>query len=144
MRINWVFARFRRELHMSLAVHTARLGYPGNDRLDVTRETGDRAFAPSWDIIMAAKRQHIDWPQYVELYTQEMRASYRGNRPTWDLLLGAPRVVLLCACPDPATCHRMVLGRILAKLGARFYGEITEWDVTVEEPLFGRMTDANL
>jgi hypothetical protein len=31
-----------------------------------------------------------------------------------------------------------VLARILTRLGARYYGEITEWDATVEAPIFSR------
>lgn len=122
----------------ALAVHTAQFGYPGGDRLDITRKSGDHTFAPTWGLINAAKRGDVNWPKYVEEYTQQMRDSYRRNRPLWDLLLEAPRVVLVCYCPDPAYCHRTVLGKILAKLGAHFYGEIDTWDDTIEEPLFSR------
>jgi uncharacterized protein YeaO (DUF488 family) len=121
---------------MTLQVHTARIDYPGPDRLDITAKSGDGTFAPTWDIIVAAKRGDLSWPDYVERYTQLMRQSYRSNREVWDLVLASPRVVLVCYCKDPAHCHRTVLARILTRLGARYYGEITEWDETVEEPLF--------
>jgi uncharacterized protein YeaO (DUF488 family) len=87
---------------------------------------------------MAAKKGALSWPEYVERYTQIMRRSYRDNRPVWDMLLQAPRVVLVCYCTDPATCHRTVLARILVRLGASYYGEIEEWDATVEAPCFAR------
>jgi len=126
---------------MTLSVHTARIDYPGPSRLDVTRKSGATAFAPSWGIIMAAKRGHLSWPEYVDAYTAEMRQSYRENRPAWDALLGGKRVVLCCVCKDPSRCHRTVLAKILTKLGAKNYGEITEWDSTVEEPLFAGRED---
>lgn len=123
---------------MTLQVHTARIDYPGPGRLDITRRSGNAAFAPSWDIVMAAKRGLLLWPDYVDEYTAQMRRSYRERRAEWALL-GGQRVVLCCFCVDPAQCHRTVLGRILGEtkaFDAKFFGEITEWDETVEEPLF--------
>jgi hypothetical protein len=109
-----------------LAVHTAHISYPGPDRLDVSRGV----FAP-WagsHVVLASD----------DVYVQEMRTLYRRDRGQFDALLEAPRVVLVCHCRRPDLCHRTVLARILTRLGARYYGEITEWDATVEEPLFAR------
>ena len=123
---------------MTLNVFTARIDYPGPHRLDITRKSGNTAFAPSWDIVLAAKRGLLPWPDYVDEYTAQMRRSYRERRAEWEALLGGQRVVLVCFCKDPAMCHRTILARILTRLGARYYGEITEWDSTVEQPLFAR------
>lgn len=119
---------------MTLAVYTARITYAGLDRLDITRKSGEAglSFAPSWAILrpmIALRRAGGDelaaWPQYVEDYTAEMRASYRDRRAAWDWLLARPEVTLVCYCTDPAHCHRIVLAGILAKLGATVCGERT-------------------
>lgn len=52
-----------------------------------------------------------------------MRSSYRANRAAWDALLQRERVTLCCYCTDPARCHRVVLARILVRLGATYEGE---------------------
>lgn len=109
-----------------LSVHTAHISYPGPDRLDVSQGV----FAPlaGSHVVLASD----------EVYLQEMRQLYRRDRGQFEALLQAPRVVLCCYCTDPATCHRTVLARILVRLGARHYGEIEEWDATVDPPCFSR------
>jgi hypothetical protein len=122
---------------MILAVYTAHSSYPGPDRLDISPASGCYQFAP-------IGLCHDSWPEYVERYTESMRNSYRTNRPFWDLVLASKRIVLTCHCQDPSVCHRAVLAKILWQVGAKtkrpvsLYGEITEWDSTVEEPLFLR------
>jgi len=120
---------------MTLAVYTAIIGYPGEGRLDISLKTGDKAFAPSRDIARQV-REGLDWKGYVEAYTQHMRLSYKSNRSIWDLVLASPRVVLCCYCPDPNRCHRTLLAKIFVRLGAKSHGEITEWDDTIEPPVF--------
>jgi hypothetical protein len=94
----------------------------------------------------------IAWGALWQDYAAEMRASYgivpgsdawatipadaqhdihaalaRGIEPNpaaWDALLAMPRVALVCSCADASLCHRVVLARILEKLGARYDGEI--------------------
>lgn len=113
-------------------IYTARVTYAGPDRLDITRKSAEAGlpFAPSWAILrpmIALRRAGGDelaaWPQYVDDYTAEMRASYRDRRAAWDWLLARPEVTLVCYCTDPAHCHRTVLAGILAKLGATVCGE---------------------
>lgn len=118
----------------SLHVRTSRISYAGSDRLDVTRKGADDvglAFAPSWKllgpVLQARAAGELDddaWRAYVDAYTDEMRASYRTNRASWDWLLARERVVLVCYCTDADRCHRRVLARILAKLGAVDEGEV--------------------
>lgn len=120
---------------MTLAIYTARISYPGPDRLDVTRKTAGPdglPFAPSWKILgpmlKARKRENgpagaLLWPEYVVDYTTEMRRSYREHRAAWDALLARAEVTLVCYCNDPAHCHRTLLAGILGKLGATVHGE---------------------
>jgi len=118
---------------MTLIVHTAHITYAGYDRIDITRKSGVSPgieFAPSWRLlspILAARRRGESleplWPAYVEQYTAEMRASYRGRYPAWSWLLEQHEITLVCYCTDAARCHRTVLAEILAKLGGEIRGE---------------------
>lgn len=120
-------------------IYTARIAYRGDDRLDITRKSAGPdgiAFAPSWKLLgpVLAARRHGDpieplWPAYVEGYTAEMRASYRGNFPAWGrlldfLLLKAGEVTFCCYCTDARYCHRTVLAEIMRSgFGATVCGE---------------------
>lgn len=72
----------------------------------------------------ASTMENEAWAAYVPAYTNEMRASYRANRPSWEILLARRRVVLVCYCVDPARCHRTLLADILDKRGADVRGEL--------------------
>ena len=126
-------------------IYTARVSYSGSDRLDITRKSAGPdglPFAPSWRILkpmlrlrraaalsesrsqgISAAATAYAWPQYVEDYTAEMRASYRDHRAAWDRILARDEVTLVCYCVDPLRCHRTLLAEILAKLGAVPRGE---------------------
>ncbi len=118
---------------MTAIIHTARVSYRGDDRLDVTRKSAGPEglpFAPSWSILspMLALRKTggelaAAWPKYVADYTAEMRRCYREQRPAWDAVLARTEVTLVCYCTFPEHCHRTVLAEILAKLGAANHGE---------------------
>lgn len=129
-----------------MKVFTSRMGYQGDDWLDVTAlgnkrriqkgEVGGHrgigaAFAPSRTILMPAldlRRQNSltdeKWRAYVDAYTAEMRESYVQQRAAWETLLSWSTVTALCFCIDPDRCHRLVLARdILTRLGAKYEGE---------------------
>lgn len=132
----------------ALVVRTARMGYRGDDWIDVSLQ-GNRtriakgesgghrgigmAFAPSPGLLFpylrlrqgGHERPH-HWDEYVRSYTEEMRASYVAQREAWDALLATPEATLLCFCTDASRCHRTVLAGILAKLGARIPAEGAE------------------
>jgi uncharacterized protein YeaO (DUF488 family) len=115
-----------------LKVWTARLSTRDPDAVNTTRKSGNTAFAPSWKLvgplveIKKAGRPVTDdeWKTYAAGYLAEMTESYRRNRATWDSLLARERVVLTCYCPDPNRCHRRILAKILAHLGAVDCGEL--------------------
>lgn len=126
---------------MTLHVFTARIEHRDPDALDITRMTGNPAFAPSWAILkpaLAGMRagDAAAWDAYVPAYLAEMRESYRRDRAEWDALLARERVVLCCYCVDSTRCHRTVLGRtVLTTLGAFFLGELET--VKAQTALFG-------
>lgn len=144
----WVFSNDSKvETVHRLQVSTSRIGYVGQEGLNVTRGSGTefgKLFAPSWSILRPAleglkKAQHLrnqgleleahqladqTWEPYRNLYIEEMRESYKKNKDSWKRLLGMHKVALLCYCMNSETCHRTVLANILVKCGARYVGEI--------------------
>ncbi len=145
----WVFSDAPiNDVENKLQVLTSRIDYIGPDGLNVTRKSGTslgKTFAPSWSILRPAleglehaktlrsrglymEAQQIEdqtWELYSNLYTQEMRESYKNNQVEWKQLLGMRRVVLLCYCKDANICHRSVLANILIKCGAVYNGEVS-------------------
>ena len=107
-----------------MIVRTARMNYRGPDRLDITvkgEAPVGRAFAPTWPMVIAAKKARKDgtedayWPEYVAAYYERMRVSYRRWRGQWSTVLGMEQVTLVCFCPDSPEkrCHRFLLVKIL-------------------------------
>ena len=100
--------------------------------IDTTIGSGEQAFAPTWDMVMAHKRQEISDEQYTDAYLNLMRCSYITERPAWDrLLLTQHPIAIGCYCNNlPGTfCHRHLLRDILEKICRsrnipfHFYGE---------------------
>lgn len=103
----------------TLAIYTARIDYPGDDRLDVTRK-GESVFGPSWELLTPfLERRRLrplgegDWAEYAAKYTVEMRRSYHEHRAWWDDLLERSEVTLCCYCTNPERCHRTVLAELV-------------------------------
>ena len=94
-------------------------GYPG---LDITVKSGDKVFAPTWDLVMGYKKGRISEAEYRKQYIELMRASYRKNKARWLEVLAMPEVTLCCYCPWPdgkqqPFCHRFILAELLAAVG---------------------------
>jgi hypothetical protein len=133
----------------ALQIHTARLTYGGDDRLDVTRQFAERerrvgrvspgeAFAPPRWLLNVAKGFSQRLPRgvvappddevgaelwYFERYREAMRETYRTQRGQWDALLARETVTLVCFCESAEHCHRGVLAAILVACGATNLGE---------------------
>jgi uncharacterized protein YeaO (DUF488 family) len=97
-------------------IYTARIGHKG---LDITVKSGDKTFAPSWNIVMDLKNGNITWEQYKEKYTQMMRKSYKQNTKRWLELINKDELTLICYCTDPNRCHRTLLADMLVKVAKR-------------------------
>lgn len=116
-----------------MEVWTARISTKDPDRFDITRKSGDPVFAPSWallgPLIQSRREGHHqsdpEWKQYAATYLKEMAKSRRLNPAAWEALLARQRVVLVCYCSvNPKRCHRRILARILASMGAVDRGEL--------------------
>lgn len=77
--------------------------------LDSTTKTGDKVFAPGWDIVLGIKDGSITEEQYRLAYTDRMRQSYRTNKEHWLSVLKQPSVVIGCYCKAHTFCHRYLL-----------------------------------
>jgi uncharacterized protein YeaO (DUF488 family) len=110
-----------------MKIYTSRIGTEG---LDITVKSGDKVFAPSWEIVLGLKDGKITWQQYVERYTKLMRKSYKNNTKRWMEVINQDKVILLCYCANPDRCHRSLLKDMLIKVAefngieAEYLGEI--------------------
>lgn len=94
---------------------------------DTTVKSGDRAFAPTWDMVMGHKEGRVSDDEYIRRYVDMMRRSYRENGGRWKALLGQQEAYLACYCrPGARFCHRYILAEILERLGAQIVGEVVE------------------
>ena len=91
--------------------------------LDITVKSGDKAFAPTWKMVMGYKEGTLSLEDYTEEYYRLMRESYRRNRQRWDEIIGMDEVILACYCRAGDFCHRYLLKDMLVKLGAEYRGE---------------------
>jgi hypothetical protein len=99
---------------MQVRLCEARVGEPGALDVTVKSATGwARAFAPSWDMVWAVKRDPANQPWYRYHYDRILdqvpldtwRALYRQGRAQGGALK------LACYCRHGAFCHRQLLIR---------------------------------
>ena len=96
-------------------LYTAQFRYPGKDRKDITVKSGDKSFAPTWDMVMGVKEGRITEQQYAEMYLALLTSRYETSnnmveaccRVVEDAIAGD--VTLVCYCPSGAFCHRHLL-----------------------------------
>ena len=107
-----------------LEIYTSRIKYSGENKLDITIGTGDKVFAPSWEIVIGHKRGKITDKQYTNAYIKLMRISYKRHKKRWNEILNKDKIVFCCYCSSDKFCHRYILANIFTKLGAKYCGEI--------------------
>lgn len=102
---------------------------PSNDLLWPHRKR-DEAIEERWsrgeidDAMAEAERTALS-KTYTEGYVAELRVCYRVRRWQWDALMSLERICVVCYCPEPVRCHRLIAAHTLEKLGAIHEGEIT-------------------
>ena len=113
-----------------MKLYTAQYRYPGPHRLDITVKGNDpvgRVFAPTWEMVSRYKQDGNE-EAYTTAYHKMMIDSYYDNHQEWREVLSRDTVVLVCFCPAGAFCHRLLLAGYLSKLGAKYNGEITDFN----------------
>lgn len=76
------------------------------------------------------------WKEYVPLYQTEMAESQRLRTDAWQALLARDEVTLVCYCSARGNCHRGLLAKMLAELGATDCGERTFAAARRQQELF--------
>jgi uncharacterized protein YeaO (DUF488 family) len=84
--------------------------------LDTTVRTGDKCFAPSWDMVMGVKSGELTEDEYTKLYKLKMLDSIEQNPSRWGEVLKMDSVAVACYCPKGTFCHRHITAEILQKL----------------------------
>jgi ribA/ribD-fused uncharacterized protein len=74
--------------------------------LDTTVKSGIKAFAPTWDMVMAHKEKRLSDDQYTDQYLRRMRDSRRDNPSVWKQLQDHTKFAALCYCTPGQFCHR--------------------------------------
>lgn len=99
--------------------------------IDTTVRSGEKAFAPTWEMVKGIKEHTLSEEEYTKQYIFLMRKSMVDNRDKWLALLEKPEFAIACYCGPNDFCHRFVLKDILLKLAKQknieieYCGEIT-------------------
>ncbi|MFA7506767.1 MAG: DUF488 family protein [Bacilli bacterium] len=107
-------------------VYTAQFNSSKSDRLDITAKSKDplgKIFKPTWEIVLVYKNKEITELEYTKKYHALMKTSYMNHLDKWKELLNRDTVTLVYFCRSGDFCHRILLAKILARLGAKYHGE---------------------
>lgn len=109
-----------------LKVWTAQYRYSGKDRTDITVKTSTypwKIFAPTWEMVMDYKRTG-DEVEYTKDYNVIIERAFLGRgQELWDLIHSDRTITLVCFCCAGNFCHRVLLAKHFALLGATYLGE---------------------
>lgn len=81
----------------------------GIQLLDTTVKSGDKAFAPTWEMVRDIKENKITMDDYATKYKDLMRLSLFNYPNKWENLLAKGSIALACYCPAGVFCHRHIL-----------------------------------
>lgn len=108
-----------------LKIYTSQFRYSKPDRFDITVKTGNKTFAPTWDIVLGIKQGKITEHEYKLEYLYLLAKSLKENKQEWDKLLSLDQVTFVCYCPKNAFCHRKILADFLVKhFNCEYLGEV--------------------
>ena len=108
-----------------MEIWTAKIGCYDTDELNISRKSGNLAFAPTTDLMVWYQQGDISQALYTDVYLKCMAQSRVANREEWDKLTKRKRVVLTCYCRAGVFCHRVLLAEYLERLGLGVYkGEL--------------------
>ncbi len=88
---------------------------------DITIKSGDKLFAPTWDMLTEYKNNPDKTQRekdYTIKYHKLMRESYKNNRQHWLDLLQNESLAIACYCSskEGTFCHRHLLVKYLKKV----------------------------
>lgn len=86
-----------------------KLDGTGIHLIDTTVRSGDKAFAPTWEIVSAIKENRISMNEYAEKYKELMNRSIFNYPNKWLNIIQKDSIALACYCPPGVFCHRHIL-----------------------------------
>lgn len=106
-----------------LPVFFAGYDYKGDGTVNVSFHGGAFFATPPRRLLLDYRLGRMTADAFDQEYVRFLEQSFVENRHTWDTLLEAKELVLICTCPadDPA-CHRRILVKFLKRFGAVFKG----------------------
>lgn len=81
--------------------------------LDITVKSGDKTFAPTWDMLREYKAGNMPVEEYKFRYQRLMRDSWHKNKKVWLALANCPEITIACYCKSGEFCHRLCLRDML-------------------------------
>lgn len=85
--------------------------------LDTTIKTGDKRFAPTWDMVTAFKEGRLRPDDYRREYYDLMRKSYVAHKERWlEVVSHTSPVAIACFCQTGLFCHRHLLKTMFEKV----------------------------
>lgn len=81
--------------------------------IDTTVRSGESRLAPTWEMVLAVKRGHLDQTAYEREYRALMARSQEADPEFWAALLRQPAFAIGCYCRPYTFCHRYLLLEIL-------------------------------
>lgn len=84
--------------------------------LDITVKSGDRTFAPTWDMVLKYKAGELTTAEYMGHYRRLMLMSQDLYDIRWREIMGKDQIALACYCKPGAFCHRLLLKDMLMEL----------------------------
>jgi uncharacterized protein YeaO (DUF488 family) len=106
-------------------VYTASSDYHGDDRIDVSAQSGHFIFAPPKTLAFDFRLGKMSKSQFRKAYYAWLEESCTNDMHSWNTILDRERIVLVCTCKTKdKSCHRYFLADFLKGLGAVYKGEI--------------------
>ena len=101
--------RQRQQSGCRLEIYTAAFGYEGDDKIDVSFNSGNFALTPPRHLIFEYRLGRLSQDEFRASYCRILEESFLQNMYNWNNILDSPRIVLVCSCNagplPPALSH---------------------------------------
>ncbi|AFI55368.1 hypothetical protein TSMG0085 [Halocynthia phage JM-2012] len=77
--------------------------------LDTTVKSGDKLFAPTWNLLGLYRTGQINDEEYKTQFIELMRTSFTNNKDHWLKILNQEVLTIGCYCTPGKFCHRLIL-----------------------------------
>lgn len=109
-----------------LKIYTAQYRYSGEDRIDITVKSAKPpwdAFSPNWPMVMEYKKTKNEQAYTIQYDSIVLDAFFKHSRELTALMASDRTITLVCFCRAGEFCHRILLAKHFASVGAEYLGE---------------------